>query len=344
MYSNLDEARESLDEVFFPATVKTVLSALVPRIALIPIASSEPTKIGATRLGGTPDLPANVAWPIRPVPANVAEVISRGGSAHAEHLQSHLSREQPFEFVAQVDLAEAAALGDIASPLPSEGRLLFFYDGAVAPWHNGTETCRVIWDRTPISNLSRATRPAALTELGEKAFREWSEICVQHKWPAPSKDDVSYWGPARGMRLEMRLALPDKHSVNALNNADLLESLKDEDIEAAYDDLFSDYWSKDGSGPSRQQMLGAPITEQRDPRFDAVVVADFGVDHLESDAYRAAWPQIFKSANDWHVLFQLDLKDYLQQELATGTVYFVIRKTDLASRAFDRVIAIYQQT
>ena len=32
MYANVDEAREALDEAFFPATVSTVLAALVPTI------------------------------------------------------------------------------------------------------------------------------------------------------------------------------------------------------------------------------------------------------------------------------------------------------------------------
>lgn len=146
------------------------------------------------------------------------------------------------------------------------------------------------------------------------------------------------------MHLVIRLQLPDRHSVDAQDNAAFMAALTDEDIEEAYCDLFGSYWGKDVTAPIRQQLLGSPITEQRDPRYDAVVVADYGVQHLESDAYRAAWPRIKTAAADWLLLFQLDLKDYLQQKLTEGTVYFVIRKTDLANCEFDAVIAIYQQT
>ena len=51
-----------------------------------------------------------------------------------------------------------------------------------------------------------------------------------------------------------------------------------------------------------------------------------------------------RSAQEWTLLLQVDLKDYLQQPYATGTVYFLIRNDDLAARAFEKTVAIYQQT
>jgi uncharacterized protein YwqG len=51
-----------------------------------------------------------------------------------------------------------------------------------------------------------------------------------------------------------------------------------------------------------------------------------------------------QGAQDWTLLLQVDFKDYLQQPYATGTVYFLIRSDDLGARAFDLVVAIYQQT
>ena len=146
------------------------------------------------------------------------------------------------------------------------------------------------------------------------------------------------------MHLAARLQLPDRHSVDAQENAAFMDALADEDIEETYCNLFGEYWGKDASAPIRQQLLGSPITEQRDPRYDAIVVADYGVQHLDSGVYREAWPKIKSAAADWLLLFQLDLKDYLQQKLTEGTVYFVMRKTDLAARDFDKVVAIYQQT
>ncbi len=47
--------------------------------------------------------------------------------------------------------------------------------------------------------------------------------------------------------------------------------------------------------------------------------------------------------HDWTLLLQVGLAD-VTRDFAEGTVYFVIRKADLAKRDFSRVHAIYQQT
>src|SRR5262249_40948329 len=41
----------------------------------------------------------------------------------------------------------------------------FFYDGGVGPWHDGTESCRVIWNRTPAAQLERKPIRRALVDL-----------------------------------------------------------------------------------------------------------------------------------------------------------------------------------
>jgi uncharacterized protein YwqG len=345
MYTSIDEARAALDAVFFPATVKTVLAALVPTIGFVVVDDQSNPPLGATRIGGTPDLPKDMAWPLRPVPRNIDAVAGAGGSNHGDHIRAHLSRELPFDFTAQIDLAEAAKLGKIAKGLPDQGRLLFFCDVTVIPWRSGAESCRVIWDRSPVASLERKARPQAMIELAEKCVAEWNEMAKNESYlEAINIEQTPYWGPARAMHLAERLQLPDRHSVEALENAAFVAAIADEDIEDAYCELFGAYWGKDVTAPMRQQLLGSPITEQRDPRYDAVVVADYGVQHLESDTYREAWPKIKTAATDWLLLFQLDLKDYLQQKLTEGTIYFVIRKTDLAKREFGKVVAIYQQT
>lgn len=345
MYANIDEARAALDAVFYPATVETVLVALVPTIGFVVADEQKNAPLGATRIGGTPDLPAGVEWPLRPVPPDIEAIADAGGSNHGDHIRAHLSRELPFDFTAQIDLAEAAKLGAIAKTLPDEGRLLLFCDVTVIPWRSGSESCRVIWDRSPVSALVRITRPQAMIDLAEKCVIEWNEMAKKEDYLQPiTIEETPYWGPARAMHLAARLQLPDRHSVAAQNNGAFTAALADEDIEEAYCNLFGEYWAKDVTEPIRQQLLGSPITEQRDPCYDAVVVADYGVQHLDSDTYRAAWPKIKVAAADWQLLFQLDLKDYLQQKLTEGTVYFVIRKADLADRDFGKVVAIYQQT
>jgi uncharacterized protein YwqG len=345
MYTNVDEARQALDEVFVPEAVKIMLAALVPTIGFVVVEERDSPPLGTTRIGGTPDLPTHMAWPLRPVPADIEAITSAGGSNHGDHIRAHISRELPFDFTAQIDLAEAAKLGKLANALPDEGRLLFFCDVTVIPWRSGADSCRVIWDRSPVAKLERKTRPQVMIELAEKCVAEWNEMAEKESYLEKiNTEQTPYWGPARAMNLVSRLQLPDRHSVEALEDTALVEALADDDIEEAYCDLFGEYWDKDVTDPIRQQLLGSPITEQRDPRYNAVVVADYGVQHLESDAYRPAWPKIKTAACDWLLLFQLDLKDYLQHKLTEGTVYFVIRKTDLAAREFGKVVAIYQQT
>ncbi len=63
--------------------------------------------VGASKLGGTPDLPPEFAWPIW--------------------------KGRPQAFIAQLRLSEVPALEGEA-PLPSEGLLSFFYDSAQSTW------------------------------------------------------------------------------------------------------------------------------------------------------------------------------------------------------------------
>ena len=63
-------------------------------------------------------------------------------------------------------------------------------------------------------------------------------------------------------------------------------------------------------------------------------------DRMPTDAERAACAA---EVPDWTQLLQVSLAD-LGTDYAEGTVYFVMRRADLAAREFGRVHAIYQQT
>jgi len=344
MFASIDAARDALAEVFAPEIVEIFLAALSPAMIFAPLPGDAPQRLGATRIGGTPDMPPSLDWPVRLPPPNVAEIAARGGAAHGEHLRKHLERALPFEFVAQIDLVEAARLGPVAEALPREGRLLLFYEGSTAPWNGGAESCRVLWDRAPAEILETKPRPAELAELGAAQVADYNETARQRGWKPMTLEKTLYWGPARPMRLEARLQLPDDFSVEAQGNAALAALFEDEEIVDAYREMLSERaWDK-GAERSRQQLLGAPTPEQDDPRYDAVVVTEYRVQHLPHDEWKAAWPSIAQKARDWRLLLQLDMSDYLQMRYAEGTVYFLIRHEDLAARAFENVVAIYQQT
>src|SRR5262249_17394721 len=93
-----------------------------------PIEEGAHAPIGASRLGGMPDLPLDVPWPWRPalssegwkeVPQNVQEFL---------HLDmAHEADSWPLSFIAQIDFAEIHSAGGLEG-FPSSGRLLFFCD------------------------------------------------------------------------------------------------------------------------------------------------------------------------------------------------------------------------
>jgi hypothetical protein len=358
MFADVAAARETLSEYFYEESVDMLLGHLRPTIAFEPVeASKQPAVrgyvleeipqeviIGATRLGGTPDLPAETPWPVRPVPANAHAIAARGEQWHSQRIGRLLGSARPFSFIAQVDLAEAARLGGVAADLPNEGRLLFFYDASVGPWHDGAESCRVIWDRSPPADLMRLQLPDALTELHVEEYSlPGGAPCDRSAVNEGTKS--LYWGPARAMRLRTVLRLPDLSSAelqagDPLAEQALVAALEDEDLAASLEALFDDHVG----GASRHQLLGSPLPEQSDPRYSAVILTEFGEQHLTPKVWQENRPRICRAASQWLLLLQIDFKDYLQQPLAEGTVYFLIRRDDLAARAFEKVLAVYQQS
>ncbi len=345
MFASAAAAQEVLQDYFNEPGVELLLEVLVPTIVFDPIEAPAAPRTGATRIGGTPDFPVGQAWPLRPAFPNPEAVARLGGSTHGAHIIKHASRALPFQFAGLVDLAEAAALGEVASDLPREGRLLFFYDGGVIPWRNGAETCRVIWDTKPVEKLVRADPPQALLDLDAEFQAEMAAIRRERGWPTPGAGTPSpFWGPARPMRLRSLLRPPDRSSIEAGAHEALIEALQDEDFEASYSALFEDHLFAKSAARSRQQLLGSPLPEQDDPRYSAVVAADFGKQYLTAEDWKEHGPRISQAGSDWQLLLQLDVSDYLQDRLAEGTVYFLIRRSDLAARAFDKTVAVYQQT
>jgi uncharacterized protein YwqG len=92
---------------------------------------------GATKFGGSPDLPAGYAWP--------------------EHNGS------PLPFVAQLNLSEVARY-DMMHLLPVEGRLYFFFDidAFFDSWPRHQSLWRVLYDR----NARTALQRVAIPEMG----------------------------------------------------------------------------------------------------------------------------------------------------------------------------------
>lgn len=322
----VDDADE---EPMSPEQVGLLLDALVPQF-WIARGSQAASKPGTTRFGGAPDLPEGTPWPIRPAPPD-AERAAADLEQHFDWIAKHIVRDLPFEFLAQIDLAEAAAFPEHASALPRDGRLLFFWDGVVGLLHSGPSACRVIWDRAPRDTLTRLAVPKALEEL-EAAYDP------EGRFKKP------YVYPERPMRLEAILTLPDRHSADMVANGPLTALTDDMRYEGSYARLTAmdeGQFTTDGlRGARLQRVLGPPIPDQDDPRFDAIVADGFPPAPWKGEQLWAAALR----ALDWQLLLQLNLGDLSQQDLTEGMVYFLIRKRDLAKGDFAHVYAVYQQT
>lgn len=353
MFDSPADAQQALQAYFDPPRIEVVVEALVPAVVFEPIPGAH-IAVGGTKFGGVPDLPPGTAWPRPPAPDDPEAIAQRANEATAKEIREHLARGLPYPFIAQIDLAEAAKLGPIASALPPDGRLLFFYDMAVGPWETGTRPARVIWDRSPRDALEPLEMPKDLAEAAEQHRKQMEEIVARF---GKDKDETGeegsiYDAPARAMRLKPTLRLPSPASLEMASLPDLYAVYRgeprDEEAEEfreAYDEAVEEHH---GTFPReawrRQQLLGSPMPEQDDPRYDALIISDFGKQDLSREEWQQHRAKIHACARDWLVLLQIDLTDWMQARFGEGTVYFVIRGSDLKQRRFDRVVAVYQQT
>src|SRR6185437_5317065 len=130
--------------------VDAVLQLAQPaiRLDLTRVDDEAELALGASKVGGAPDLPAATPWPAT-------------------------SDGAPLPFIAQIRLADIAPL-DTAGDLPHTGLLSFFYainqpDGHLRSGDDPT-TWRVLWTPDDAAALSRRATPAALTDALDSAF------------------------------------------------------------------------------------------------------------------------------------------------------------------------------
>jgi uncharacterized protein YwqG len=300
---------EAMEEPLAEAEIEQILRHLAPQFWIAPgNGSTEPEY--STRFGGVPDLPRGMDWPMRPVPVDLA-ARAQQLNGKFDWILRHLERELPYEFLAEIDLAEASA-GDAELGLPLSGRLLFFWDGVGGLMFSEPLYSRVLWDDTPREKLAPAIIPPVLEEL-ERAY----DPTGKYKKP--------YVYPSRAMRLQNILHLPFCDAREMLDDPALAARLEDLEFRICYNELLC---GEDGMMERldvcrrRHRLMGTPEPEQDDPRVD-----------LEQNE-RA----------DWQLLLQLDLADLAQQPLGEGTVYFLIPRASLAARRFSDVRAVCDQT
>ena len=84
--------------------------------------------LGASKIGGYPDVPDGFTWPMRHVEMPRPSQLFLETHPHVTRLPD--DGMVPLEFIAQIDLADAAPF-DLDDILPADGYLLFFYDDSL---------------------------------------------------------------------------------------------------------------------------------------------------------------------------------------------------------------------
>ena len=128
--------------------MKEKLELLAQNSIELKIEGKETYKLGATRFGGKPDVPADFVWP------------TYEGEGY-----DHVVKERPLTFLAQFNCAELAKF-DKEHLLPDHGLLSFFYETDTQCWGYDPKDkgcARVYWFED-ISALSSADFPADMEE------------------------------------------------------------------------------------------------------------------------------------------------------------------------------------
>src|SRR5262249_40775921 len=112
--------RQHLLDRQLPAEIASFWSGFVrPNIRLLAQSTlgEDVSPSGASKLGGLPDLPVGMAWPVRPAYGYPSQ--------ECKYLDHSAWEPRPLSFLAQINLADVAQQRcDL--PLPDDGHLLFF--------------------------------------------------------------------------------------------------------------------------------------------------------------------------------------------------------------------------
>jgi Domain of unknown function (DUF1963) len=337
-----------------PASAARLAEQALPALVLEtrPCEDSE-IPLGASKIGGLPDLPASTAWPERPPYGDAAER-AHLHRAEAERLASEptrpgswltpehahdASREQddlaeavaskfPLPFIAQLDLASLALNPGFPAALPHQGRLLLFCDSWVKPAAHDPHAgigLRLIWDRTPVAELERKAEPAALATLAQE---RWG----QHFKPAAVT--------ARSVFTAISL---DDRSFDAFPHGAEASAFWDEDSEEArYEAWLARFGTPDAKDGANHQLGGWPRPLQNGMQAQAQL-ASHGISCGSGEAYAtAAARRLLHAADHWRLLLQIGRDDGLGL-LPAGCLYILMREHDMRARAFDRAWMVFQR-
>jgi uncharacterized protein YwqG len=299
-------------------------------------AAADSAAIGASRTGGTPDLPSKLKWPIRPPypDADVRNIELRDHPARKLHSYEReqrnrrrddiIAKDALLPFIAQLDLREAWRKQQFDVDLPQDGRLLFFYDAREHPYGFDPPDgigFRALWDESPVSDLARTAEPAELAIdcliLPAKALQCVAGLALP-EWETFGYEALNI--PVQERDRYCRLIRP---YYDLLKEGDFDRLPEIEKVPQHY---------LGGWGEPRQSGYMELECE--------LVTMGFSTGGADRFAGQEAADRARSRQADWCLLAQFGCEEFctegMEHEWFTGLkLYFWIRRDDLASRRFE---------
>ena len=157
--------------------IKKELEKSARNSVLLNIAGTAEKRVGATKFGGRPDVPADFKW----------------AYYEGEDYLDETPKKRPLSFIAQFDLSEIAKY-DTDHLLPQTGLLSFFYECDTMRWGYDPKDkgCARVYYFEDINALSPAEFPddleddfrfpeIAISERSEKSYQDFEDFIVQRE-------------------------------------------------------------------------------------------------------------------------------------------------------------------
>jgi uncharacterized protein YwqG len=293
--------------------------------------------LGATKIGGRPDLPAGQDWPMRP-PYPVGEHAARYREELAdpkawswatpeqreefrrdyEQTIEVIGKPFPLSFIAQINLAHSWRAGPLDPDFPKAGLLSIFYDTFEQLWGFGQADhigSVVLFHAADAATLTRWDPPGELTSV--KRYVPFAPlICHAQACLTPIPRDTPQFG-----NLNLRREAADAYSEWWSKDANM-------------------YGSQDGADWKCHRVGGWPTPIQSDMQSDCALVA---AGFQQSDALRPETETARATAGEWLLLAQIGTDEGAQMMWGdSGQLYLWIRHEDLVAHRFDAARLILQ--
>lgn len=285
-YLSSDELVALCSEAGFAELGRRLVAEARPAIHLVREAGEDGSiPLGASKLGGWPDLPEGTAWP--------------------------MGRHRPLAFLGQLSLAEVPR-NEATAALPERGLLSVFYNVPDQPWGiepNDRGEWQVLYWPEP-TGLTRTEPPA-------RAYGDHEA------------EDHAF--TACPVKFELVTTFREADGIIAAHEGS-------EALLERYERAIRGGEGEDAA--PHHQLLGHPLVIQNPMEEQCQLVSNaprFGVELLDEQE-RA---ELAKGVEDWMLLLQLETDDvpgWMWGDM--GTLYFWIRKQDLAARDFSNVWCI----